>query len=54
MAALKLVPHEEGGDLLKIRRRSTNEKAAIYHHEGGDLRTDKVTYWAPVGAKKCM
>ena len=47
VAALKLVPHDEGGDLHKRRRRSTYEKAAIYIREGGDLRTDKVTYWAP-------
>ena len=52
VAALKLVPHDEGGDLHKRRRRSTYEKAAIYHHEGGDLRTHKVTYWAPCRSQK--
>ena len=52
VAALNFVPHDEGGDLPKIRRRSTYEKAAIYIREGGDLRTDKVTYWAPCRSQK--
>ena len=38
MAALNFVPHDKGGDLLKIRWHSMYEKAAIYVREGGDLR----------------
>ena len=53
VAALNFVPHDEGGDLLKIRRRSTYDKAVIYH-EGGDLRTDKVTSWAPCRSQKLI
>ena len=37
-------------DALKLGPDMT--KVAIYVQEGGDLRTNIVTSWAPVGAKK--